>query len=167
MINEQCCIVGILTSLIHPKILCLRWRWMPSFLRQWFSKFRVWVIFLAVTFLSLCDFSCFHTKPFKYFSKLREGPKKYQVEKRIDADIRHRPHRSWRVHIGKNISSVTFSMTRKEVKKPAGQNGSWEKHGLVRLVEIIVRISNSSGLWACRPYNLCIWKVYRLTSHLD
>ena len=81
MINEQCCIVGISTSLIHPKILCLRWRWMPSFLRQWFSKFRVWVIFLAVTFLSLCDFSCFHTKPFKYFSKLREGSKKCQVEK--------------------------------------------------------------------------------------
>ena len=42
----------------------------------------------------------------------------------------HRAHRTRRVHIVKNIS-VIFSMASKEVKKPAGQNGSWEKHGLL------------------------------------
>ena len=77
---------------------------------------------------------------------------------------KHTAHRTRRVHIGKYIS-VIFSMASKEVTKPAGQNGSWEKRGLVRSVEIIVRISNPSGLWACRPYNLRIWNhIYVLSN---
>ena len=54
-----------------------------------------------------------------------------------------RPHRTRRVHIGKNIS-VIFSMASKEVKKLAGQNGSWEKHGL--LCEPVDRRPNYSLL---------------------
>ena len=57
-------------------------------------------------------------------------------------------------------------MINMEVTKPAGQNGSWEKLGLVRLVEIIVRISNPSGLWAYWPYNLRMcFQMHRLWVH--
>ena len=43
---------------------------------------------------------------------------------------KHTAHRTRRVHIGKYIS-IIFSMASKEVTKPAGQNGSWEKRGLL------------------------------------
>ena len=41
----------------------------------------------------------------------------------ISVDDAHGSHRSLKVHIG-NYISVIFSMATKEVKKPAGQNGS-------------------------------------------
>ena len=56
------------------------------------------------------------------------------------------PHRPRRVHIGKNIS-VIFSMTTKEVKKPAGQNtqGTTNQCMSNGWVEIIVLISTKHG----------------------